>query len=67
VQGLVGTIAATIEHLRAGKLRALGVTTAMRSGTCCGRAYRGGFRAGYEASGWFWRWCAQEHDDSTHQ
>jgi len=53
VQVLFGTIAATIEHIRAGKLRALGVTTAMRSDLLPDVPTVGDFVPGYEASGWF--------------
>jgi len=45
--------ATVIEHVKAGKLRALAVTTAMRSEALPDIPTVGEFVAGYEASGWF--------------
>jgi tripartite-type tricarboxylate transporter receptor subunit TctC len=45
-------IFSSIEHVRAGKLRALAVTTATRSETSPDIAAVGEFVPGYEASGW---------------
>ena len=44
---------ASIEHIRAGKLRALAVTTATRSEALPDIPTVGDFVPGYEASGWF--------------
>ena len=43
----------SIEHIRAGKLRALAVTTATRSEALPDVPTVGDFVPGYEASGWF--------------
>jgi tripartite-type tricarboxylate transporter receptor subunit TctC len=53
VHALFGTIAATVEHIRAGTLRALGVTSATRSSMLPDVPTVGDFLPGYEASGWF--------------
>jgi tripartite-type tricarboxylate transporter receptor subunit TctC len=53
VEVFFGTVAATIEHIRAGKLRALAVTTAMRSDVLPAVPTVSNFLPGYEASGWF--------------
>jgi len=45
--------ATVIEHVKAGKLRVLAVTTATRSEALPDIATVGEFVAGYEASGWF--------------
>ena len=42
----------SIEYIRAGKLRALAVTTATRSEAVARYSDRGGVLPGYEASGW---------------
>jgi tripartite-type tricarboxylate transporter receptor subunit TctC len=47
-----GTVA-SIEYIRAGRLRALAVTTATRSETLPGIPTMGEFAPGYEASQWF--------------
>jgi tripartite-type tricarboxylate transporter receptor subunit TctC len=47
-----GTVA-SIEHIRAGRLRALALTTATRSETLPGIPTMGEFVPGYEASQWF--------------
>ena len=53
--------AGSIEHIRAGKLRALAVTTAARVGGAAGRADRRRFRAGLRGERLAWRRRAQEH------
>jgi tripartite-type tricarboxylate transporter receptor subunit TctC len=52
VQVYFGPIPETIEHIRAGKLRPLAVTTAMRSESLPNIPTVGEFVPGYEASGW---------------
>jgi tripartite-type tricarboxylate transporter receptor subunit TctC len=52
VQVLFDTVASSIEHIRAGKLRALGVTTAMRVEALPDIPTVGEFVPGYEASSW---------------
>jgi tripartite-type tricarboxylate transporter receptor subunit TctC len=52
VQVYFGTIAESIEYIRAGKLRALAVTTATRSQVLPDIPTLGEFVPGYEASGW---------------
>jgi tripartite-type tricarboxylate transporter receptor subunit TctC len=52
VQIMFATMPASIEHIRAGKLRALAVTTAARSEVLPEIPTVGEFLAGYEASGW---------------
>ena len=44
---------ASIEHIRAGRLRALAVTTAARSEALQAIPTMGEFLPGYEASGWY--------------
>jgi tripartite-type tricarboxylate transporter receptor subunit TctC len=53
VQMTFGPLTSSIEYVRAGKLRALGVTTAMRSDALPDAPTVGEFVPGYEASGWF--------------
>ena len=53
VQVTFGTTASTIEYIRAGTLRALAVTTAMRSETLRDLPTMAEFLPGYEASAWF--------------
>ena len=53
VQVMFGTMPASIEHIRAGKLRALAVTTATRSEALPDIPTVGEFVPGYEASAWF--------------
>ena len=50
---MFATTPASIEHIRAGKLRALAVTTATRSEVLPDIPTVGDFVPGYEASGWF--------------
>ena len=52
VQVMFGPIASIIEYIRAGKLRVLAVTTAMRSAVLPDIPTVGEFVPGYEASGW---------------
>jgi tripartite-type tricarboxylate transporter receptor subunit TctC len=52
VQAFLGFAAASIEHIRAGKLRALAVTTATRSEALPDVPTVGEFVPGYEASDW---------------
>ena len=53
VQVMFGTMPASIEHIRAGKLRALAVTTATRSEALPDIPTVGEFVPGYEASAWY--------------
>ena len=53
VQVMFATTAASIEYIRAGKLRALAVTTATRSEALPDIPTVGEFVPGYEASAWF--------------
>jgi tripartite-type tricarboxylate transporter receptor subunit TctC len=52
VQVMFDTLPQSIEHIKAGDLRALAVTTATRSSALPGVPTVGEFVAGYEASGW---------------
>jgi tripartite-type tricarboxylate transporter receptor subunit TctC len=52
VQVLFEPLPASIQHIKSGKLRALGVTTAARSEALPDVPAIGEFVAGYEASGW---------------
>jgi tripartite-type tricarboxylate transporter receptor subunit TctC len=52
VQVMFATIPASIEHIRAGKLRALALTTAVRSEVLPEIPTLGEILPGYEASGW---------------
>jgi tripartite-type tricarboxylate transporter receptor subunit TctC len=53
VQVLFAPIAHVIEHIRAGKLRALAVTSATRSDALPGIPTVAEFVSGYESSGWY--------------
>src|SRR5262245_454181 len=53
VQVYISGVAPSIEHMRAGRLRALAVTTAARSGTLPDVPAVSEFVSGYEASAWF--------------
>jgi tripartite-type tricarboxylate transporter receptor subunit TctC len=53
VQVYFGGLADSIEHIRAGRLRALAVTTATRSELLRGVPTVGETVLGYEASGWY--------------
>jgi tripartite-type tricarboxylate transporter receptor subunit TctC len=53
VQVMFVTMASAIEHIRAGKLRPLAVTTATRSEALPGVPTVGDFVPGYEASSWY--------------
>src|SRR5262244_2493440 len=53
VQVMFADTPSSIEHLRAGKLRALAVTTAMRSDVLAGVPTVSEFLPGFEASNWF--------------
>ena len=53
VQVTFDPMSSSIEHIRAGKLRALAVTTATRSEALPDIPTVGDFVPGYEASGWF--------------
>ncbi len=53
VQLLFGPLSSSIEYVKAGKLRALAVTTATRSEALPDIPTVGEFVPGYEASGWF--------------
>ena len=61
VQVMFATMASSIEHIRAGKLRALAVTTATRSEALPDIPTVGEFVPGYEASVVVWHRRAQEH------
>ena len=52
MQAMFGTMPASIEYVRAGKLRALAVTTARRLEALPDIPTVGEFVPGYEASGW---------------
>jgi tripartite-type tricarboxylate transporter receptor subunit TctC len=52
VQALVGPIVSSIEHIRAGRLRPLAVTTATRSEALPDVPVMGNYLPGYEASAW---------------
>jgi len=53
VQVMFGVLAGSIEHIQAGKLRALAVTTATRAEALPDLPTVGDFVQGYEASAWF--------------
>ena len=53
VQLVFGPLAQSIEYIRAGKLRALAVTTAKRQAALTGVPAMHEFLPGYEASGWY--------------
>jgi tripartite-type tricarboxylate transporter receptor subunit TctC len=53
VQVYFGGLGASIEYIRAGKLRALAVTSATRSGALPNIPTVGDFLPGYEATQWF--------------
>jgi tripartite-type tricarboxylate transporter receptor subunit TctC len=53
VQVMFGAVMGMIEHVKAGKLRALAVTTATRSEVLPDIPTVGDFVPGYEASAWF--------------
>jgi tripartite-type tricarboxylate transporter receptor subunit TctC len=53
IQVMFDNIPSSIEYIRAGKLRALGVTTKVRSEALPGVPMVGDFVSGFEASGWF--------------
>jgi tripartite-type tricarboxylate transporter receptor subunit TctC len=53
VQVMFSTITGAIEYIRAGKLRALAVTTAMRSEALPDLPTVGEFLPGYEATAWY--------------
>jgi tripartite-type tricarboxylate transporter receptor subunit TctC len=53
VQVMFGTMPSSIEYIRTGKVRALAVTTAMRSGTLPDLPTVADFVPGYEASSWY--------------
>jgi tripartite-type tricarboxylate transporter receptor subunit TctC len=52
VQVMFDAVPSSIEHIRAGRLRALAVTTAMRSEALPNIPTVGDFVPGYESSGW---------------
>ena len=60
VQVMFGSMTASIEYIRAGKLRALAVTTATRSEVLPDIPTVGEFVPGYEASAWYWHRRTQE-------
>ena len=61
VQVMFDAMPASIEYIRAGKLRALAVTTATRSEALPDIPTVGDFVPGYEASAWYRHRRAQEH------
>ena len=67
VQVMFDAMPASIEYIRAGKLRALAVTTATRSEALPDIPTVGEFVPGYEASAWYRRRRAQEHARRDHR
>jgi tripartite-type tricarboxylate transporter receptor subunit TctC len=65
VQLMFGGTTASIPYIRSGKLRALAVTTTMRSELLSDLPILGDFVPGYEASQWYRR--AQEHVHRDHR
>ena len=61
VQVYFSTMPSCIEYVRAGNLRALAVTTSVRSAALPDTPTVGEFVPGYEASAFFGIGCAQEH------
>ena len=61
VQVMFGTMPASIEYIRAGKLRALAVTTRGALGGAAGPPDRGRICAGLRGERLVWDWRAQEH------
>ena len=55
------TMPSSIEYIRAGKLRALAVSTLTRSEALPDVPTVSEFVPGYEVEPLFWRWCAQEY------
>ena len=67
VQVMFLSPAASIEYIKAGKLRALAVTTAKRSEALPDIPTVGEFVPGYEASTVVWRRRSQEHAHRNHR
>ena len=67
VQVSFAPVAASIEYIRVGKLRALAVTAATRSEVLPDIPTVGEFVPGYEASSVVWPRCAQEHAGGNHR
>src|SRR5260370_31339799 len=70
VQVYIGGLTGTIEHIRAGRLRAPAVTTAMRSPALPDVPRLGAFLPSFEAKGWLELGAPKEtptqNTDSTH-
>ena len=66
VQVLFDNLPSSIEHVRAGKLRALAVTTEKRSRSAAGRADGGGDRAGLRGERVVWHGRAQGYSARGH-
>ena len=64
VQVMFESIASSIAYIRAGKLRALAVTTATRSATLPDVPTVAEF--GLRSERMVWPWCTQEHSDANH-
>jgi hypothetical protein len=67
VQVVFDNLRASLEYIKAGKVRALAVTTARRAEALPDLPTVGELVPGYEASLWFWDWCAQEHARRNHR
>ena len=65
VQVMFESIASSIAYIRAGKLRALAVTTATRSATLPDVPTVAEF--GLRSERMVWPWCTQEHPDANHR
>ena len=61
VQVMFAGLSVSIEHIKAGKLRALAVTTAMRFGDAAGHPDRGRVRAGLRGERNVWPRRAEKH------
>ena len=61
VQVMFASATASIEHVRAGKLKALAVSTANRFDTLPDLPTVGSYVPGYETNAFFGSWCAEGH------
>jgi hypothetical protein len=67
VQTAIDALPTSLEHIKAGKLRAVAVTTATRSEALAGRSNRRRIPAGLRSRGMGWRWRARENPRRSHQ